>query len=227
LIFKPASDGRAKTKEPATESRSTGGHVPSIEENLDKWNDAYDWSLSEDQWSAWWGGTAPQWYGSIYPRLRPFLPASSILEIAPGFGRWTQFLLQHCETYIGVDLAPKCADACSERFASRAGASFHSNDGHSLPMVPDDSVDLAFSFDSLVHVDADVLRGYLAELARCLSSDGVAFLHHSNYGMYERSTNFFAPLQPTFDRLPYPAKKYLYRTGIYRGYHWGDSKVTA
>jgi SAM-dependent methyltransferase len=201
--------------------------MPSIEENLDKWNDQYDWNLSEDQWSSWWGGTAPQWYGSIFPRVRPFLPARSILEIAPGFGRWTQFLLQHCETYVGVDLAPKCAEACSERFAGRDGATFYSNDGHSLPMVADDSIDLAFSFDSLVHVDSTVLSGYLTELARCLSADGVAFLHHSNYGAYERSTHFFAPLQPTLDRLPFPAKKYLYRTGVYRGYHWRDPDVTA
>ena len=62
------------------------------------------------------------------------------------------------------------------------------NDGHSLPMVGDTSIDFAFSFDSLVLVEADTLARYLSELARVLKPDGVAFLHHSNFGAYERST---------------------------------------
>lgn len=201
--------------------------MPSIEENLEKWNESYDWNLSEDQWSKWWGGVAGQWYGSIYPRVRAFLPTGSILEIAPGFGRWTQFLLQNCDTYIGVDLSPKCAEACSQRFANRPGASFHSNDGHSLPMVPDRSIDLAYSFDSLVHVEADVLAGYLEELARCLKDDGVAFIHHSNFGNYKATSETLAPLQEPMDRLPGPAKNVLYRVGVYRGYHWRSPNVTA
>lgn len=44
----------------------------------------------------------------------------------------------------------------------------------------DGAVDLAFSFDSLVHVEIDVIEGYLTELARVLVPDGVAILHHSN-----------------------------------------------
>ena len=36
-------------------------------------------------------------------------------------------------------------------------ARFVSNNGRSLPMVADSSMDLAFSFDSLVHIEADVL----------------------------------------------------------------------
>ena len=51
-------------------------------------------------------------------------------------------------------------------------------------MVADRSVDFAFSFDSLVHADAEVLDAYAAELARTLAPDGVAFIHHSNLGAY-------------------------------------------
>ena len=64
--------------------------------------------------------------------------------------------------------------------------SYHVNDGKSLAMVPDESVNFAFSFDSLVHADLDVLRAYLVELRNKLSPDGVAFLHHSNIGAYAR-----------------------------------------
>jgi hypothetical protein len=49
-------------------------------------------------------------------------------------------------------------------------------------MVPDHAIDFAFSFDSLVHAEADVIEAYLRELARTLTADGIAFVHHSNIG---------------------------------------------
>jgi hypothetical protein len=51
-------------------------------------------------------------------------------------------------------------------------------------MVTDQSVDFAFSVDSLIHADDTVLRAYLQELSRVLTRNGVAFLHHSNLGQY-------------------------------------------
>ena len=201
--------------------------MPSLEENLNSWNKDYDWPLAGEEWSTGWGDAAGQWYGFIYPRAWRFLPAPTILEIAPGFGRWTEFLLEHCETLIGIDITPKCVDACKQRFADRPGAIFETNDGHSLPMVADSSVDFAFSFDSLVHVETEALNGYLTELARVLKPDGVAFLHHSNYGAYQRSTRVLAPLQGAFHRLPAPARVALEHAGAYRGTHWRAQSVSA
>ncbi len=201
--------------------------MPSVDENIERWNEDYDWRLAGDPWSKPWGGADAQWYACIYPRISRFLPAHAVLEIAPGFGRWTQYLLEHCDTLIGVDVAPKCTEACLERFAGREGATFFTNDGRSLPMVPDNSIDFAFSFDSLVHVELDALRAYLGELSRVLTAEGVAFLHHSNYGTYRRSAQVFAPLQPAFDRLPAVARAGLLRTGTYRGAHWRAPTVTA
>ncbi len=201
--------------------------MPSIEENLKMWNEDFDWRLAGEPWSKPWGSPGAQWYGCIYPRIRRFLPVPTILEIAPGFGRWTEFLLEHCDTLIGIDVAPKCVDVCRRRFADRTGASFETNDGHALPMVADSSVDFAFSFDSLVHAEAEALNGYLIELARVLRPDGVAFLHHSNYGAYRRSTHALAPLQGVFGHLPALARGALGRTGAYRGAEWRAPSVSA
>jgi SAM-dependent methyltransferase len=201
--------------------------VPSIDDNIEKWNDGYDWNLRGDAWSRPWGGAESQWFGSIFPRIHRYLPAPAVLEIAPGFGRWTEFLLEHCETLTAVDVAPKCIEGCRQRFAGYPKARFETNDGRSLPMVDDDSIDFAFSFDSLVHVESDALAGYLSELARTLKPDGVAFLHHSNYGSYRRSANALAPLQTTLDRLPTVARAGLLRMGLYRGAHWRASSVSA
>ena len=150
-----------------------------VAENQRLWS-GYDWSQGGDEWSEVWGGSEALWWGTLYPRLRHVLPAGTLLEIAPGFGRFTRFLKDHCDRLIGVDLTERCVEACRRRFAGDSRLEFHVNDGTSLPMIEDRSIDLAFSFDSLVHVEIDVVEAYLGELARVLVPDGLAVLHHSN-----------------------------------------------
>src|ERR1700676_4823872 len=120
--------------------------MPTIEQNLFFWGKADGWDGDGDKWSGRWGGTDLEWWGSIFPRIRNFLPASTILEIAPGFGRWTQFLKGFCEQLVLVDVSPACIERCKERFRSDPHVRGYVNDGKSLEMVADRSVDFAFSF---------------------------------------------------------------------------------
>src|SRR3984957_21138533 len=124
--------------------------MPELEWNRVRWNDEHPWPESGDEWSAGWGGPRAQWYGTIFPRIARWLPAARVLEIAPGFGRWTQFLLRQCDELYGVDLNPKCIQRCVQRFSAYNRAHFVQNDGFSLGMVADNTIDLVFSFDSLV-----------------------------------------------------------------------------
>src|ERR671937_2540807 len=154
---------------------TTRSSMADVEKNLRVWR-SWDWSRAGDEWSDWCGGTEAMWHGTLMPRIHRFLPAGTILEIAPGYGRWTQFLKEHCERLVLVDLAENCIAHCRERFAGEDHIAYHVNDGRSLAMVEDESVDLAFSFDSLVHADLDVLASYLDQLARKLKRDGVGFI---------------------------------------------------
>jgi SAM-dependent methyltransferase len=158
--------------------------MPSMELNRQFWGTTYDWSGGGDEWSANWGRTETQWHGSILPRIRRHLPVHTILEIAPGFGRWTQFLAGLCERLILVDLSEKCISACQARFRDLQHVEYHVNDGQSLSFVAPNSVDFVFSFDSLVHVEAEVVESYVSEIGRILKHGGGAFLHHSNLGEY-------------------------------------------
>jgi ubiquinone/menaquinone biosynthesis C-methylase UbiE len=157
----------------------------SVEWNRLAWDVRYPWIDRGDSWSERWGGPEKQWHGSILPRICAFLPAHTCLEIAPGYGRWTQFLKDACAHLIVVDLSNRCITACRERFANCSHIDYFVNNGRSLAMIPDESVDFAFSFDSLVHVEIDVLQSYLQELARKLTKDGIGFIHHSNLGEYK------------------------------------------
>ncbi len=144
----------------------------------------YPWPQDGDEWSAAVGGSRAMWETIIRPRISSFIPAGSILEIAPGHGRCTQFLLEVCDRLTIVDLVPECINACRNRFGERAGLTYAVNDGSTLPMVGDRSIDFAFTWDSLVHVEHDTMRSYTRELSRVLKPGGYAFIHHSNLGAY-------------------------------------------
>lgn len=160
--------------------------MPTLKENLKKWDQQWDWTQAGDEWSSGWGGSDMQWHFSILPRIHHFLPAPTILEIAPGFGRWTQFLKDACDHLVVIDLTEKCIDACQDRFRDASNIEYVVNDGMSLSMVADSSLDFVFSFDSLVHAEPTVIAAYLNQLATKLKPDGVGVFHHSNLSQHSR-----------------------------------------
>lgn len=179
--------------------------MATLASNYEYWDQAYHWDDDGEEWSAPWGGTQLMWTATILPRIRSFVPAARIVEIAPGRGRFTRYLNELCDELTGIDISPACVDACRERFPH---ATFEvTPDGRTLPGVEDGSANLVFSYDSLVHVNDEAIRGYLAEIARVLTPEGAAFLHHSNSGELRRAAAI-ARLVP--GRLVRP----LARTGL-------------
>lgn len=160
--------------------------MPTIEENKQHWGRGYQWPENGHEWSVGAGGTPYVWHGTIMPRLSGLLPARNILELAPGHGRFTEYLLALGHV-TAIDVADECTRFCKSKFRFqrwRGRARFYTNDGRTLPMVPDSSIDLAFSWDSLVHCERDVIESYLQELSRKLRPGGVGLIHHSNLGNY-------------------------------------------
>jgi cyclopropane fatty-acyl-phospholipid synthase-like methyltransferase len=169
--------------------------VPTVAENVSIWAE-YDWTKAGEEWSEAWGGSEAQWYGAILPRIARFLPTGSTLEIAPGYGRWTEYVRRYCERLALVDLSVECIRACRQRFAGDDRITYHVNDGMSLSMIEDTSVDFVFSFDSLVHAESDVIARYLQELSTKLAPNGVGFIHHSNAGEYRRYFQVTGAIRP-------------------------------
>jgi SAM-dependent methyltransferase len=195
----------------------------SITSNSISWDKGDGWTIYDDGegWSSFWGSSEAQWHGAIRPRIAPWLPSGTILEIAPGHGRWTRFLLAEAKAYHGVELSGECAEFCRARFCDAGHASFHQNDGRTIPMVGDRSCDFIFSFDSLVHVEMDALKSYIEECARILKPGGVAFLHHSNMGVY---ADPFNPDWFAYDVSHAGVKEHIERIGCFpwlqEGVHW-------
>lgn len=145
----------------------------------------YDWAFADEEWTIPWGGTRSLWLTSLFPRIGQFLPAYRTVEIGCGYGKIAKVL--HAFTasdLVLLDIAADCIEKCALIFGQSSKTRCLATDGRSLPGVADDSVDLVFSFNSLVKADLDSMLAYLQECDRVLRDDGAVFLHHSNLGMY-------------------------------------------
>jgi hypothetical protein len=158
--------------------------MPSVIENVHYWNGKYNWHRKGEEWSDPWGNSETEWLTTVYPRIREFLPVDTALEIGPGFGRWTKFLIPHVKSLFVVDISPRCVAALQERFSAIDCVKCLLNDGMSLEMINSNILDFVFSFDSLVHADLLVLEHYLHQLHYRLKPGATGFIHHSNLGAY-------------------------------------------
>lgn len=178
----------------------------------------YDWNEAGEEWSAPWGSSAAQWTATIFPRIGDCLPVGTILELAPGFGRWTHYLKDHCNELWAVDKSNDCIEACRQRFASVSHVRCVLNDGRSLSMIPNASVDFVFSFDSFVHPGREIVDAYLRQLGTKLKIGGKGFIHHSNFGEYVNSPR---------ERLPEALAKPLIKAKILDWAHHRNPSMTA
>ena len=118
-----------------------------IDKNRDYWGNEYEWKNQGEEWSESWGCSKSQWFSSILPRIQKYLPCNTILEIACGYGRWTNFLKDYCGHLYAIDLAEECIQVSTSRFKDNDHIEFFVNDGKSLDMIVSSSIDFDFIFE--------------------------------------------------------------------------------
>ena len=150
----------------------------SVQENTLKWNN-YRWEQGEDEWTI-----SAEWKQSIIDHviLKYVDSGGNVLEVGPGFGRWTRKLVELSERLIVVDISEKCIDHCKKLFGGNTNIEFHLNDGGSLDFIIDDSVDFIWSFDVFVHIEPVDIERYLKEFRRILKKNGRVIIHHGIVG---------------------------------------------
>lgn len=157
----------------------------SVSENLFMWDQAHAWEEDGDEWKGQakvCGVPYEQWKQSLIDHLiTPYVPlGSTVLEIAPGHGRWTEHLAERAGRLILVDLSPSCLEHCKRRFADHDHLEYRQGDGSSLPDDLDGKVDVVWSFDSVVHIAPNDIASYLRHIRRVLKPGGVSVIHHAN-----------------------------------------------
>lgn len=144
------------------------------------WNKENAFSEGGDEWSSRFGSTE-NLYNQI---LRDFVEKyckGEGLEVAPGWGRITEYLIPNCESLSIVDLNEYCISKCVNKFGSKIKA-YYVNDGKSLKSIPDNSMDFVFSFDSFVHIHFNVFSEYIKEFRRVMKENSHGVIHHSWLG---------------------------------------------
>ncbi len=105
-------------------------------------------------------------------------PDRVAVEIGPGGGRWTRYLLGFGRLF-AVDYHQPLLDELARSFRAPC-LRMVKNSGTDFPGIADQSVDFAFSFGVFVHLDLAVIEGYFHELRRVLRDDGCAVIQYSD-----------------------------------------------
>lgn len=112
--------------------------------------------------------------------IKPFVNSSKIcLEIGPGGGRWTQYLLGFKKIY-AVDYHQELIDEFNKNFSVYPNIECIKNDGTNFPGVPKKSVDFLFSFGVFVHLDIDLIDIYLRNMREILHEKSTVFIQYSD-----------------------------------------------
>ena len=102
----------------------------------------------------------------------------SVLEIGPGGGRWTKYLL-NCKKLYCLDLNPRSLDYVENRFGSQTNITYILNKGNDFPNIPKNSIDFIFSYGTFVHFDIGVTVDYICNMMNILSNNSNIVIKYS------------------------------------------------
>jgi hypothetical protein len=103
----------------------------------------------------------------------------SAVEIGPGGGRWTRYLLGFGTLY-AVDYHQELLDELKRNFGRRPNLRFIRNEGTDFPGIDGQSIDYVFSFGTFVHLDFHLIEAYLAAMRPILRQGANVVLQYSD-----------------------------------------------
>jgi len=100
------------------------------------------------------------------------------VEIGPGGGRWTRYMLGFRRLYV-VDYYGDLLEEV-KKHVRKPHIEFIKNNGTDFPGIGDRSVNYLFSFGTFVHLDEHVIQTYLSNMKRILKAGGNVVIHYSD-----------------------------------------------
>lgn len=112
--------------------------------------------------------------------VNPYIDSyKKAIEIGPGGGRWTQFLLGFRQLYC-VDINNIMFGLLKEQFPKQENLTFIQNNGTDFPRIADNSIDYVFSFGVFVHLEPLYIYDYLLNLKPKLKQGANVILQYSD-----------------------------------------------
>ena len=128
----------------------------------------------------------------------PFIDSThTALEIGPGGGRWTRYLLDFKKIY-AVDYHQELLDELKKNY-NKPNMVFIKNNGTDFPGIPENSIDYVFSFGVFVHLDLNIIEEYVKNLQTIIKPTTNIVIQYSD------KTKKQAQLNATFSEN-YPEK---------------------
>jgi SAM-dependent methyltransferase len=127
-----------------------------------------------------------------YAFARRFAAGRRVLDAASGEGYGSALLAEVAAAVTGVDVDPAAVAHAAATYRARDNLRFIAGSVAALPL-PDASVDVVVSFETIEHLDAALQPAMLAEFARVLAPDGVLLLSSPNRPEYSDRRNYANP----------------------------------
>jgi SAM-dependent methyltransferase/GT2 family glycosyltransferase len=181
--WRMAAEARLRASE-AVRAGAGAGRDNTVIDNLAQWDVRDAWDRDGDEWDGQarsCGIGYEAWKAGMIARYEPFFPrGGTLLEIGPGHGRWSRWLVERAGLLVLCDVSPNCLDACRGRLAGMGRFRGHLSHAADLPADLTGAVDAVWSYDCFVHIAPAECERYLAEIARVLRPGGVAVIHHAD-----------------------------------------------
>jgi SAM-dependent methyltransferase len=127
-----------------------------------------------------------------YAFARRYAAGRRVLDAACGEGYGSAILAGAAREVVGVDIDPATVAHARASYASVRNLSFVEGSAAKLPL-PDASVDLVVSFETIEHLEAGDQPRMLAEFARVLADGGALVLSAPNRPEYSESRGYVNP----------------------------------
>ena len=137
----------------------------------------------------------------------PYVNAEhNALEIGPGGGRWTRYLIGF-RTLYAIDYHSELLEELKKNF-NKKNITFIKNNGTDFPGIEKGSIDYLFSFGTFVHLDRTLIEAYLDNMKPIAKAGANIVLQYSD------KTKIMAQLNEGFsDNTPEEMRKMVLNAG--------------
>lgn len=137
-----------------------------------------------DEWIGHEAGAASslQEYEQLIERrfIEPYIRLEdTVLEIGIGGGRTAALLLKHCNRLICADISNEMIRETRRRLGTER-VSYVKLDGRTLDGIGQKSIDICFSYDTMVHLEPRDIFNYLRLIPSLMRGNRCCIFHHAN-----------------------------------------------
>ena len=166
-----------------------------------------------------------------YAFARRFVAGRRVADVACGEGYGSAVLAAVAESVVGVDIDAASIEHARNAYRSWPTLRFVEGSASALPL-PDASVDVVVSFETLEHLPSEAQPLMIAEFARVLAPAGVLVISSPNRPEYSDARNFVNPFHlHELDRVEltqllegaFPAQRWFRQRRYIGSALWGES----